>query len=37
MNTYAFANAEILATEEVAYSLNTHVQFIGNTVHAALG
>ena len=37
MNTYTFTNAEILSAKEIPYSLNTHVQFIGDAVHAALG
>lgn len=37
VDAHTLTQTEILATEEVAHSLNGHVQLISNAMHAALG
>lgn len=37
VDTYALAQLKVLATEEVTYCLYTNTEFIGNTVHTAIG
>lgn len=36
VDTYALAQLEVLATEEISYSLYTYTEFVSDTVHATI-